>query len=626
MQATAKKAYVEEIYYNPDTEEICENSFLTSNNVEKVHTEIGLTGNGVKAGIWEDGRITLTDNLLNSNIVDLSDDDDSSHKTNIAEIISGSAGIAPNVTLYSSSDTSNSAVEELISLGVSVINRSVGGNANGYTISDKWADHLVSQHNISLVKSAGNLGEGTGNITSPGKGYNVITVGRFDDNTENDVTDDSLSANSSYRETDNSCAKPDLVAYGPLGTSYAAPNVVATIALMLELKPSLAVHPEAIKAIVQSSCHRKVIATNDTQLSSGITDKQGAGAVDAFTAVCIVGNGQYITGTVDTTRSIVFEQPIYDGSEININLAWLIDSNFSENLDHTTGSPVIGDIHQLGMDVYVDGSYAASSDLSYIDETTNETVKCNSSTEMVTLSVTDTSSKLYNVRIYNSIVTDEEIPFAIAWSTDATPFNNNTSGDTLNGIYYVANKSAQDNLYPSTTANALISSTGINSWWILKKNANLTTYTLQTNSTSKPGYLAHGNSITNGYYSLVNQTTADNIYVVANSDGSFGLKQVISNTVYLLTYDETSDTVIWAASTGADTQKWYLNRINYYFGDVNYNGVIDSTDVTKLQNHIVGTTLLTRPAALYLADANQDGSINVKDTLVVQQYISNYAN
>ena len=114
--------------------------------------------------------------------------------------------------------------------------------------------------------------------------------------------------------------------------------------------------------------------------------------------------------------------------------------------------------------------------------------------------------------------------------------------------------------------------------------------------------------------------------MVANSDGSFGLKQVISNTVYLLTYDETSDTVIWATSTGADTQKWYLNRINYYFGDVNYNGVIDSTDVTKLQNHVAGTSLLTRPAALYLADANQDGAINQSDVSIIQQYISNYAN
>ena len=30
IQATAKKAYVEEIYYNPDTEEICEDSMITS--------------------------------------------------------------------------------------------------------------------------------------------------------------------------------------------------------------------------------------------------------------------------------------------------------------------------------------------------------------------------------------------------------------------------------------------------------------------------------------------------------------------------------------------------------------------------------------------------------------------
>ena len=133
--------------------------------------------------------------------------------------------------------------------------------------------------------------------------------------------------------------------------------------------------------------------------------------------------------------------------------------------------------------------------------------------------------------------------------------------------------------------------------------------------------MTYGSSIDNGYASTVTDSSQI-LNLVANSDGSYSFKYYISATPYLLTYDEDSDTVIWATDINSDTQKWYLNRVNYNFGDADCDGTVDNDDVTKLQGHIAGTSLITRPAELYLSDVNQDGSINATDVSIIQQRIA----
>ena len=88
--------------------------------------------------------------------------------------------------------------------------------------------------------------------------------------------------------------KPDVVAPGSYtagsGTSFAAPLVAATIALMCEYEPSLKVNPHTVKAILAAStgkATRKYITT-DAEFA-----QYGAGVIDARSALWVISQGNY---------------------------------------------------------------------------------------------------------------------------------------------------------------------------------------------------------------------------------------------------------------------------------------------------------------------------------------------
>lgn len=100
-----------------------------------------------------------------------------------------------------------------------------------------------------VVKSAGNNGDG---ITCFGNAANVITVGATD-------YEGNLASYSSKNTDKMAATKPTLVAYGMphipketiwfhgngnMGTSFAAPFVTGTVAIMMNKKPSLKLFPE----------------------------------------------------------------------------------------------------------------------------------------------------------------------------------------------------------------------------------------------------------------------------------------------------------------------------------------------------------------------------------------------
>ena len=61
------------------------------------------------------------------------------------------------------------------------------------------------------------------------------------------------------------------------------------------------------------------------------------------------------------------------------------------------------------------------------------------------------------------------------------------------------------------------------------------------------------------------------------------------------------------------------------FGDVNGDGLINLSDVTKLQQHIEGWESSTLTGAYLLAaDVNHDGAVTEADTTLIMQYIANH--
>lgn len=184
--------------------------------------------------------------------------------------------------------------------GARALNLSWGSNI-GLTPGslDRFYDDMVINRFRTVVKSAGNRDApcaSDGNVTSPGLGYNVITVGNFDDRNTVSWTDSGgdtiFNTCSSYKNptsTNGDRNKPELAAPGTninstttaspwtgnigSGTSFAAPMVTAGVALLINRNSTLAVWPEVNKAILMTS------AVHNIEGSARLSDRDGAGGL-----------------------------------------------------------------------------------------------------------------------------------------------------------------------------------------------------------------------------------------------------------------------------------------------------------------------------------------------------------
>lgn len=225
-------------------------------------------------------------------------------------------GIAPSVSLWAGGscggwiselqDRSTAAAD----WGARVFNLSLGADSNlavdGFA---RFYDDMVINRSRTVVIAAGNEGFGNGNVLTPAVAYNVISVGNFDDKKtpswysdlfSNPVAD-TMNASSSWRDpisTHSDREKPEVSApgtninstinespwIGPTGsgTSYSAPMVTGTAALLIQRNSSLASWPEAIKAILMTT------AVHNIEGSTRLSEFDGAGGIVADRADDVV--------------------------------------------------------------------------------------------------------------------------------------------------------------------------------------------------------------------------------------------------------------------------------------------------------------------------------------------------
>lgn len=607
---------------------------------------------------------------------------DHSHSYNSLRVMAGNkSGIAKNINMYAT-NCQLVNIEEMLKhetvdgRTIDVINYNLStliydryhpagkdptsiGNVTAdfaYHYLEKYMDYLVAHHNIAIVVAGGNQGsekddhfddnEDTSTeetdyigwrpgarITSPGMAYNVITVGGFDNETTIDKLGD-FSWKNSY-EGVYGCAKPDVVAsahYCGYGTSISSPILTAEIALMFELKPSLSLHPELVKAIVLASCHRKASQT-DTQggqetMSQGLTERQGAGIPDAWTMAGIVCQGTYGYGYFTAPEQYInFVQPKYGATGLNISVAWLRENTDTdpENVYNDASDITAGRETNVNLYVYQNDSLVKSSALSH------------SSTEMCYLDNLTTDYK-YKIKLTQTYP-PTKIRYGYAWSTNNMYAPISTNQDSINyirsatsGTYIAYNTNSQT---PSAKIYTVSSQSTFNDayYWILEKTDNA--YNISTGYGNTKLYLGQSSTQNDTSYESQLGTVAQNINILYNGDGTVSF---LNSTNDKILTSQSDRTVAWndfdnTTSTPVLKQKWYLDKVNYLCGDANMDGDLGTDDTNTsvgqdqlfIQNYIMNPTTLSN-IQFYLTDVNKDGVIDIMDAtmagyLAINKYV-----
>lgn len=221
-----------------------------------VYSKLCLTGNGVNVVLVElniPGPVITDTGELEELGIDLNDitvvetdnspispdintpDKKHSHSYNTFRVMAGSqTGIAKNINMYATNNKLEN-IEKLLSYDIDIINanyarliydriysdtKDVNSSYStnpkfSYELHEKYFDHVVSQHNITVVVAGGNWGDHENDwfdtslndngevkgwtigarVTSPGMAYNVITVGGYNNNNTGDIEADDFLVN-----------------------------------------------------------------------------------------------------------------------------------------------------------------------------------------------------------------------------------------------------------------------------------------------------------------------------------------------------------------------------------------------------------------------------------------------
>ena len=222
-----------------------------------------------ESGCAPDSFMTNYDRLAGSN---------TSHSRNVSSIM---RAVSPDSYIYCRGGAVLPTAADLNGYGgnppIHIVNRSNGGGDNDdYTTSDRDWDNLVYDEAVATFISAGNYGDDNGYIMSPSKGFNVVSVGAYDDST------DVIADFSSYKDPETGADKPELSApgvsiaaggYTKSGTSMSSPHAAAFAADLMGRYTWLKWRPYLVKSLMMSGAWKSI---------TGGRYKVGLGGVDFY--------------------------------------------------------------------------------------------------------------------------------------------------------------------------------------------------------------------------------------------------------------------------------------------------------------------------------------------------------
>jgi hypothetical protein len=348
--------------------------------------DLGITGTGARIAIVEDSRVDFNNSCLSANNLGTrvpNDPNVDDHATACAGIAASThnkfRGIAPGAGIYSSNIQNYadfgkiSAAMDAAWQNADVSNYSWGLDSCGYdgsvNVWGRHADYIVRYIWDTVTASAGNLGFCTskGYVNSVGSGFNTIAVGNYDDSGTVSSTDNVMWPTSSWEDPlslHGDREKPEVAAPGAnikttvmspnfacdmaeigSGTSFSAPAVAGLAADLIQVNSSLRIFPESLKALILAG------ATDNIEGAAGLSEKDGAGGVNALTSYTSTINNRYrwfdvVPSSFDANRDLTIDMGwVNAGQRVKIALVW----------DSTPTSDYLTDPLKADLDLYVFG-------------------------------------------------------------------------------------------------------------------------------------------------------------------------------------------------------------------------------------------------------------------------------
>lgn len=277
-----------------------------------------------------------------------------SHATGVAGNIANRhpqyrAAAADLPVLYSAGGTGDVTAPQIwsdaIRLGIDVGNASWWNFQKGsIQFLDRFFDYIIREYSVMLFKSNGNQGgTSTPYATTPGNGYNMISVGAYSDQNTVAWHDDQMTSSSSWWNPIEGHHKPEVASPGTCvtttglggsgltscfdGTSSASPLVAGLGAVLLSADNRLLGEMTTLKAALMAS------AWHNVEGAPLLSDRDGTGSVHAAAAHRLVTAGQWWHEEVRRqdfpggVLDVPFEA--YAGIEVRVVALWQSRANAS---------------------------------------------------------------------------------------------------------------------------------------------------------------------------------------------------------------------------------------------------------------------------------------------------------
>lgn len=345
----------------------------------------GYDGSGVTVAVVEGARVYSLNPWMT-----VSQSRDTSiatadHTTEVGGVIASrhttQRGMASGTTLISADGSYSTAgvmetAADWAAARAQVLNNSWGYKndpTTAFNDFDRRLDYIARVTNRVTVHAAGNTGVANCGQTpattpygveSPGRGYNTLTVGGFNDGGSIDWSNDTFYTCSSYLNPIGDSAasaheKPEVVAAAvgitslaqttsstsPLsgavtGTSFAAPAVAGFAADLMEADSQLATSPVATRTIVMAGATRNIVG------AAPISDQDGAGAINGTASTFTTEVGPWWFTGVDAS-SFPRSYNVYAraGQHVRFAINWLSNVTLSAGVYSNDRLPADLDLH-----------------------------------------------------------------------------------------------------------------------------------------------------------------------------------------------------------------------------------------------------------------------------------------